>query len=61
MNCPCGMEGICTILIKMFDEMVRKLKKVRYVSQMKRNLISVSALEPLGIELSTKDGVLKMN
>jgi len=46
--------------IKMFDEMVRELKEVRYVPQLKRNLISVSALEALGLEVSIGDGVLKM-
>ena len=27
----CNIDGICTILIKMFVGMVRKLKEVRYV------------------------------
>ena len=36
------------------------MKKVRYVSQMKKNLISVGILKILGLELSIKDGVLKM-
>ena len=41
----CRMEGICTIFIKIFDGMVRELKDVRYVSQLKKNLISFRALE----------------
>jgi len=36
------------------------LKEVRYVPQLKRNLISVGALETLGLVVSIKDGVLKM-
>ena len=56
----CNMEGICTVLIKMFDEMVWELKEVRYVSQLKKNLISVGALKALDLELSCRDGVLKM-
>ena len=36
---PCIMEGVGTIQIKMFDGMVRELKEVRYVPQLKRNLI----------------------
>ena len=32
---PCNMEGIGTIHIKMFDEMVQELKEVRYVPQLK--------------------------
>ena len=57
---PCNMEGICTVLIKMFDGMVQELKEVRYVSQLKKNLISVSSLKALDLEISGRDGVLKM-
>ena len=57
---PCNMEGIGIVQIKMFDEMVRELKEVRYVPQLKRNLISVGALEILDLEVSIRDGVLKM-
>ena len=46
---PCNMEGIGTVRIKMFDGIVRELKKVRYVPQLKKNLISVGALETLGL------------
>ena len=44
----------------MEDGIVRKLKEVRYVPQLKRNLISVGALEALGIVIFVRDGVLKM-
>ena len=37
---PCKVKEIGIVRIKMFDGMVRKLKKVRYVSQVKKNLIS---------------------
>ena len=57
---PCIMEGVGTIQRKMFDGMVRELKEVRYVPQLKRNLISVGALEALGLVVSIKEGVLKM-
>ena len=43
----------------MFDGMVRELKKVRYVPQLKRNLF-VGTLEALNLEVSIRDGVLKM-
>ena len=36
------------------------MKKVRYVPQFKRNLISVGTLKTLGLEVSIKDGVIKM-
>ena len=38
---PCNVKGIGTVCIKMFDGIVRELKKVRYVPELKRNLISV--------------------
>ena len=56
----CNVEGMCTVRIKMFDRIVRELKEVRYVPQLKRNLISVGALEALGLVVSMRDGVLKM-
>ena len=44
----------------MFDGIVPKLKDTRYVPQLKRNFISVDTLEVLGLEVSIRDGVLKM-
>ena len=40
--------------------MVRKLKDVRFIPQLKRNLISVGTLKVLGLKVSIRDGVLKM-
>ena len=57
---PCHKEEIGTVLVKMFDGMVRELKDVRYVPQLKMNLISVSALKALYLEVSIRDRVLKM-
>ena len=57
---PCNMDGIGTVLIKMFDGMVRKLKEVRYVPQLKKFFISVGILEVLGLEISGRGGVIKM-
>ena len=57
---PCTMEGVGIIQIKMFDGMIRELKEVRYIPQLKRNLISVGVLETLVLVVSIKDGVLKM-
>ena len=57
---PCTVERIGTVSIRMFDGIVRELKEVRYVPQLKRNLILVSILETLGLVVSIRDGVLKM-
>ena len=54
------MERIGILCIKMFDGIVRELKEVRYVPQLKRNLVSVGILETLGHVVSIRDGVLKM-
>ena len=54
------MERISTVHIKMFDEIVRELKEVSYVPQLKGNLISVGALKTLGLVVSIRDGILKM-
>ena len=56
----CYMERIGIILVKIFVGMVRKLKDVRYVPQVKKNLISICALKALGVEVSIRDGVLKI-
>ena len=56
----CNIEGIGRVLIKMFDGMVWELKEVRYISQLKKNLISIGVFKTLGLEVSIKDGVLKM-
>ena len=45
---PCNVEEMGTVRIKMFDGIVRELKEVRYVPQLKRNLISIGTLEVLG-------------
>jgi len=54
------MKGIGTLQIKMFDGMIRELKELRYVPQVKKNLISVSALKALGHAVSVRDSVLKI-
>ena len=54
------MEGVGTIPIRMFDGMVWELTGVRYVPQMKRNLISLGTLEASGMMISVRDGDLRM-
>ena len=46
---PCNIEGIGTVRVKMIDGIVQELKEVRYVPQLKRNLISLGTLETLGL------------
>jgi len=49
---PCNIEGMGTVRIKMDDGIVQEFKEVRYVPQLKRNLISVGVLEALGQVIS---------
>jgi len=56
----CNMDGVGIVFIKMFDEMVRELKDVTYVLQMKKNLTSVETLEAQGLEFSDRGRVFKM-
>ncbi|KAF3665269.1 Retrovirus-related Pol polyprotein from transposon TNT 1-94 [Capsicum annuum] len=58
-NTPCKIDGIGTIRIKMFDGVVRTLGDVRYVPDLKRNLISLSTLDLSGYRYTGEGGVLK--
>ena len=57
----CQIEGIGTVCIKLFDDMIRELKDVRYVPQMKKNLISVETLEAQGLRGTLREDILKMS
>jgi hypothetical protein len=59
-NSPCQIEGKGSIRIKMFDGTIRTLTDVRYIPKMKRNLISLSALDDKGYKYSGGGGVLKV-
>jgi len=56
----CCMERIGTVLIRMFDGMVRELKDIRYIPQLKKNLISIGDLEPQGLKGTLEDGIIKI-
>jgi len=56
----CHMKGIGTVRIKLSDGMVRELKDVRYVSQLRKNLISVGALEAQGLRGTLGEDILKI-
>ncbi|KAH9682404.1 hypothetical protein KPL71_027339 [Citrus sinensis] len=56
---PCRIMGIGTIRLKMFDRMVRELKDVRFVPALKKNLISVGALEAKGYKITIEDDTMK--
>ena len=59
-NSPCRTQGLGTILLKMHDGAVRELTNVRYVPNLKKNLISLGALESKGYTITLKNGVAKV-
>ena len=47
-NSSCKVVGIGIVRIKMFDRVVRTLGDVKHVSDLTRNLISLSTLDSKG-------------
>ncbi|CAL1390267.1 unnamed protein product [Linum trigynum] len=58
---PCKVIGIGTIEMHLHDAVVRTLSDVRYVPDIKHNLISLGTLESLGCRYGTEEGVLKVS
>jgi hypothetical protein len=57
----CEIIGINYIYIHVYDGSIKKLIDVRFVSKLKRNLISLSTLEAMGFNFTAIDGVLKVS
>ncbi|KAG8492439.1 hypothetical protein CXB51_009727 [Gossypium anomalum] len=60
-NTSCKIAGVGTIKVKMFDGVVRTLSDVRYVPELKRNLISLSTLDSKRYRYTAESGVLKIS
>ena len=56
----CKTKGIGKIRLKMHDGAVRVLTDVRYVPDLKKNLISLGALDSKDFKITMKGGVLKV-
>ena len=59
-NLACKVTGMGTINIQMFDEETRELKQVRYVPELKRNLISLGMMDKMGCSIKAEDGKIKV-
>ncbi|KAK3009920.1 hypothetical protein RJ639_011490 [Escallonia herrerae] len=57
----CEVMRIGTIKIKMFDGIVRTLGDVRYIPELKKNLISLGTLDSIDCSISIKGGVMKVS
>lgn len=56
----CTVLGIELVCIKMFDDIVRTLTKVRHIHDMKENFISLCTLHIKGFQYSGEGGVLRI-
>ena len=59
-DATCPVIGIGTVKIKMFDGVVRVLNNVRYVPNLRKNLISIGVLDDLGYSYSLKGGIMRI-
>ena len=57
----CKAIGLRTIKVRIFDEIVKILTNVRYVPDLKKNLISLGTLDSLGYSYLAKNGVMKIS
>ncbi|KAL5739750.1 hypothetical protein ACOSP7_028640 [Xanthoceras sorbifolium] len=60
-NTQCKTVSIGTIRIRMYDGIVRTLFDVRYVPDLRKNLISLGTLDSNGCKFSAEGGVLKVS
>lgn len=57
---PCQIEGIGSVKIQMFDGTVRIVTDVRYIPDMRKNLLSLGVLDANGHQWSVIDGELQV-
>ena len=57
---PCQILGIGSMKIQMFDGKVQTLRNVRYIPDMRKNLISLDVLDTNGHQWEVTDGVLQV-
>ena len=58
-NAPLVTYGVGSVHLKNHDGSTRVLTDVRYVPNLKKNLISLGALESKGLVVTMRDGILK--
>ncbi|KAH9781363.1 Integrase catalytic domain-containing protein [Citrus sinensis] len=59
-NLACKVAGIGSVRIKMYDGSVKGLEQVRYVPELKRNLISLGMIDKLGCCIKAENGELQI-
>ncbi|KAI5672321.1 hypothetical protein M9H77_12685 [Catharanthus roseus] len=58
-NQVCDIKGIGYVFIKVHDGVTRKLTEVRYVPDLRRNLISLGVLDSNGFFYKSENGILR--
>ncbi|KAH9717014.1 hypothetical protein KPL71_021670 [Citrus sinensis] len=59
-NLACKIAGIGTVSLKMYDGMTRDLKQVRFVPDLRRNLISLGMIDQLGCSIKAENGQIEI-
>ena len=59
-NKSCKIRGIGSVCIRNFDGSVRTLTEVRYIPDLKRNLISLGMLDSSGYSFKSEPSILKI-
>ena len=50
-DASCRMVGVGSVMIRMFDDVIRTITNIRHVPDLRRSLISVRALSRLGLKI----------
>ena len=59
-NKPCKVQGIGSVRIRMHNDTERVLTNVRFIPELKRNLISLGMLDELGYVIKVEAGTIKI-
>ncbi|KZV56298.1 hypothetical protein F511_00295 [Dorcoceras hygrometricum] len=59
-NRECKVMGIGSVLLKMHDGCVRTITEVRYVPDLRRNLLSIGMLDSKGFNVKIEGGTMKV-
>ena len=54
----CQIEGVGSVKIEMFDGVVRTLENVRFIPELRKNLISLGTLDARGFHYRVSSGVM---
>ena len=60
-NKPCKVQGVGSVRIKMYNGVEKVQENVRYIPELKRNLISLIMLDELGYVIKVEAGTLKIS